>query len=1122
MARELEHRSIEELEQLFTAQGHDEAFRFQLLEELSFRATPAARALRGRAMSDMGARHAPAPALAPARSADVRMRPPGTPNLPPPRSRSLSTTLKLDFDPERGVVGRYIRGVRALIAELRESRNRWRYELKQGTRLSSAGNLVFYSFELAEPDGLFDDASVRVELNGATHEGTIAAVREDSIVVALQAELGETVPRAQLSIDSTELLEKLAKQLEGITDTSPDFRKPLADAVVGSATMPPVVTPVAYSDPQVPLNESQARARRRVLEQSITFIWGPPGCGKTYTLGEIVRTAFEANLRVLICSNTNKAVDQLLYRVCRTIGEDHLALKQGYIVRLGRIADDKLEKEFASLVSVDEIAARRSAELQAFRIDLIADVAGARGDLDRAEAVYRQFSELDRLDHRNGFLHQSAETSRRNLAALQSALEAVPMQRQQLAKELSRAQGLLRIFARSEHDILADIQAAESRQTSLRGEIASQHQTLSELHESAVALAAERAALIQALGGASREQARDACDSAKEHLKLKENQLGSIEARLKNVESSVVRESRVLGVTGTTAYIKSGDIGASDLVIIDEASMMLLPVVWFVSGLSKDRVIVCGDFRQIPPIVSTDEQAISDAIGLDVFRAAGLDGLNPNDPRMVMLDTQRRMLPAICDLISGSMYSGQLRTASDESFRKEREARPRPRTPFDGTLTLIDTSALGAFEAANASGSRFNLMHALLVRNVAWHLTQEGFAKSAHDLAIVTPYAAQAKLIRRLLESEELKHVQVGTVHAFQGDERNAVVLEIPESDGGLTGLGQFVRGIPPDDIGARLINVAVSRAQNHLIVIANLARLDELLPSHALLRGILWNIEAKGRVVPAAEVLALGPLERDLQGLEGDVPADGLARRIGLFDRHSFEAALAADIGRAEKSVAIFSGFVTPGRVREMGGLLSRKSAERVKVRCITRPPHANGSMGRAASRDALNLLEQAGCTVDCRVAIHEKVVIIDQRIVWHGSLNALSYAYRTDESMTRLVSDGFAELVAASLCKKRLSEKRALEVLADAENPRCQDCNGRSFFMRDRGGALFRCESGCGWSATLDGARLSGGATAAAADEPPTCGLCGAALAIRTSGAGEKFYGCTRYPKCSFTRNL
>jgi superfamily I DNA and/or RNA helicase len=118
-----------------------------------------------------------------------------------------------------------------------------------------------------------------------------------------------------------------------------------------------------------------------------------------------------------------------------------------------------------------------------------------------------------------------------------------------------------------------------------------------------------------------------------------------------------------------------------------------------------------------------------------------------------------------------------------------------PPAPFNNALTIIDTSELWPFESVTAFRSRFNLMHALLARNLAWHLNERGYINGEKKrLGICTPYAAQAKLIQKLLEGEGLDDlITAGTVHRYQGDECNMMVLEIPESHGGAWNVGQFV-----------------------------------------------------------------------------------------------------------------------------------------------------------------------------------------------------------------------------------------------------------------------------------------------------------------------------------------
>ncbi len=548
--------------------------------------------------------------------------------------------------------------------------------------------------------------------------------------------------------------------------------------------------------------------------------------------------------------------------------------------------------------------------------------------------------------------------------------------------------------------------------------------------------------------------------------------------------------------------------------------MVMLPLAWFVAGLSRERVVISGDFRQIPPIIQSEQEAIVQTVGLDAFSA---NQIEVDDQRLVHLSLQYRMDPLICDLISGPMYSHRLTTAAGRDVQDCIVSGVSVPTPFDAVLTVIDTSDLWPFETQTAFFSRFNLMHALLARNLAWHLREHGAISSKLDLGICTPYAAQAKLIQKLTQGELLdNYVQVGTVHRFQGDERRMMLLDIPESYGGAPYPGRLIQGIPQEQEGARLINVAVSRAQCRLFVMANLTYLDKKLPSGSLLRSILFDMQEHGHVVSGVELLALRPIESDLAGLIHQLPFEQITETLGIFDEAAFERAIRHDISMAKESVVIYSGYVTPSRAGQLGDLFRSKILEGVSVRCVTRPPQTNGSIPRELGREALDMLEGIGVTVDCRAKIHQKVCLIDNRIVWQGSLNALSHAGRADETMTRAVDAGYGAALAAHMSKRRMSEGKAAAAIAQAENPRCPVCGSRTIYHEGKHGPYYTCESECGWKGNqrqLDrGADWEATERSSLPKEGPPCPLCGSPTRHRAGRYGP-FYGCTNYPDCKGT---
>lgn len=1038
-----------------------------------------------------------------------RIRPPGTRGLPEAWQRQLSQDLSLSTPADADLPERFIAALNALIAEIKRSGSgQKRYEVEKGQRLESASDDTLYAFSFSDEADLFEDAQVEVQLAGRKVEGSIVSISAGRLVLAIGEDVGPEIDRALLLVDTTALIAALVMKIEQVSKGEITLNRNLADLISGKTV--DVAVPPAFST-KLPdhLDAAKRRAVKKASTSAVTWIWGPPGCGKTTTIGSIVAASFAAGQRVLVCSNTNKAVDQVIYSVCKALTKDHPAMDSGQVLRIGRIADNKLQHEYADYVSVDGIVARRTAELTARRGLIEQEVEL----IDRRSVTVRRalarFSDLDRLT-------AELASARHVLAEDITQAEAFAREQQsglkrkaELSAELAkRRNAFFTLLSRSEQEILKDLNDHESNIRFLQTRVISAQGRVAQAKRALEAAGTAHEAMRTALAGQDRAALARALKEAEDSRADLARELREVDAKIASVRDAIVKDARILGATCTKTYLAIKDIGQVDTVILDEASMVGLPVAWFVAGMAKQRVIISGDFRQIPPIVQSNQQAIVDVVGLDPFAATG----NEANRDLVMLDTQFRMDDAICKLIAGPMYGGKLRTGDRESDL--RGVAP----PFNQPLTIIDTSDLWPFESQNAFLSRFNLMHALLARNVVHHFGKSGGITSVSSLGICTPYAAQSKIIGKLVAEDRTRgQVLVGTVHSYQGDERDTMLIDIPESHGGAWALGQFVQGLAPDHVGARLINVAVSRAKHRLIVLANLTYLDAKLPSSSLLRSILYEMQETGVVIKGRDVLALRPIDRDLSGLVGQVPFDAISQTLGIFDEAMFERALEQDIKDAKRSVVIFSGYVTPARVGKLGDLLRSKIAEGVAVRCVTRPPQTNGSIPREQGREALDMLEGIGAVVDCRAKIHQKVCLIDGRIVWLGSLNALSHAGLSDETMTRTVNDAWASTIAGHMSKRRVSPEKAAATVTIAENPRCPDCSSRSIYYEGRYGPYFTCEAECGWRLN-ERAMNSPPVDTDLPMEGPACPKCAAKTRLR-SGRNGSFYGCSKYPRCDGT---
>ena len=1046
------------------------------------------------------------------------IRAPGTSGLPEPFGTIYDEEFKLTSAEDADILDKYIEAISVLVRDIKKSgQGQKRYELENGSLVESTLEGFLYSFIFSGDAQLFEDADVSVEVPGSSTEGSIVSIDGNKILLSLKGNIGSFLKKAVIVIDSTALLETLKDRLEKVKAGQLQINRAYSDFVTGLTNDLPVLpdAPINTDFRSPKLNQEQLDAVKKAVSLTVSRIWGPPGCGKTFVLSEIINLFFRSGGRILITSNTNKAVDQVLVKLCEGLGPDSDSLIKGSVLRVGTISDDFLSTKYGHLITLDSIIERKSEILLKRKHELTGFIDSLEVSIKEKRALVVSFDKCEELEKR-------VTTSRDDLDKLQGQLERKYKDLQSLDQELEslkeeregKSQGIIkRLFPRTAEQIESDYKTKnktrDDRFVVYQRDL-SKHETDKSVCDR---LLSELVTLSNSLTGHDLSSIKREIEKVESEKAPYLSELKDIEQSLAQTKTSVFSDAKIVGITCTKSYILAKEIGRFDLIVIDEATMVLTPVLWLLAGFSKGRVVISGDPSQLPSIVSSKKKALLDLFSKEVIK------VEPAEHR-TDLHEQFRMHPDICSLISKEMYGGRLISSPVTQ-------RDSPRF-FNSQITVIDTSELWPFESTNAFFSRFNLMHALLVRNFCWDLQRRSFFSSDVEkiFGVTTPYSAQAKIISKLLSAESLLgRVSCGTVHRFQGDEYNSILIDIPESFGGSFGVGQLIQGSAPDSIGAKLLNVAVSRAQKNLVFLANLTYLDKKLPSLSFLRFLLYQAQTTGSVVKAKEILALRPIEKDLDGLIGRVNLDLNATTFGLFDQHTFDPAFLSDVAAAKSSIVIFSGFVTPQRVSFLGETLRRKISEGVKIRCVTRPPKYNGSISPEDGKSALDLLESGcGCVVDLRNRIHQKVVIIDSRIVWHGSLNILSSSNSSDESMTRIVNEDLAKVLAAQMSKKRGSSEILAANIAEAENPRCEIDGCRTIYAEGRFGPYFYSETTGSdnkphWSSGLNNLNKSPRTQSEAQSDlsktGPACPKCNSSTILR-SGRFGFFYSCPKYPSC------
>lgn len=91
------------------------------------------------------------------------------------------------------------------------------------------------------------------------------------------------------------------------------------------------------------------------------------------------------------------------------------------------------------------------------------------------------------------------------------------------------------------------------------------------------------------------------------------------------------------------------------------------------------------------------------------------------------------------------------------------------------------------------------------------------------SIGVITPFVNQKDAIEKRLKEEKLDHVVCGTVHAFQGDEKDIVLFSTAVTDETRAGTYEWLKN------NRELINVATSRARDKLIILSNTKNLERL-----------------------------------------------------------------------------------------------------------------------------------------------------------------------------------------------------------------------------------------------------------------------------------------------------
>ncbi|MBY0597478.1 AAA domain-containing protein [Bacillus bingmayongensis] len=566
-----------------------------------------------------------------------------------------------------------------------------------------------YVFQLISEVSLPDGTPIRIEFDGEEATGEVLSVHGLEIELKLNDYIQGEIREATLYSEPWQLLEQLQERLKEIRKDK-QKRQRVRRLLDGKST------PKHMEKMKNPKNELAYRS----FYNRATYVWGPPGTGKSYNLSRIISAHYQKGKSVLVLAHSNAAVDVLMSEVTKQI-EKKGKWTPGEIVRYGFSQHEHIRNHETLLAS-----------------RLVETTNGSWGE----EKLYL---EEMRQDLRQKILSYKATSS------------------------------------------------DKKRMQEIEGDLRKQR------------------------------------------------------AKIKEVEREYIENAQVIGATLSKCAIDSLIYERTfDLIVVDEVSMAYVPQIALAASLGK-RIVVCGDFLQLPPIAMANHELVRKWLGEDMFYHAGIvQSVNSYEthPNLFMLQEQRRMHADISKFTNSFIYKNRVFDHPSVSARKDLSKLQ----PFANEATaLFDTSLMGAYSLKDAaSGSRFNMMSGL----IAMQMILIGLLDGVQSIGVVTPYRAQSRFlstcIREILQKTKYRNTPIlaATVHKFQGSERDMMIFDTVDS------YPQERPGVLFfDHKNHRLVNVAVTRARGKFIQLSDCQYMRKNLSRKQALSHLTAHLERHGNV---------------------------------------------------------------------------------------------------------------------------------------------------------------------------------------------------------------------------------------------------------------------------------
>lgn len=510
-------------------------------------------------------------------------------------------------------------------------------------------------------------------------------------------------------------------------------------------------------------NLDQLLAIYNAMKYPLAYVQGPPGTGKTSTIINTITTAFFSGRSVLLASYNNHPIDSVFDELCRLqSGRGRIPFP---VVRLGNYekTEEALEYIRRLYLEVKDIPIKEDTLSRSWRME-----EGKRKELT---ALLRRYEECLELKDRREAMEKLEDTMSTHF------------------------------------HFYADIHDRQMRQLEKR-----QQQVGEPSLEAAKKLLPEDGRYLLNYFYFASARCIKRLDQ-EENAELKgivfseeEGRAAALNKYLSDPEN-MRRFLKIFPVVLTTC-ISAHRLGKPepyfDMVIMDEASQCNLAVS-LIPVLRGNSLMLVGDPQQLNPVITLDPQT----------------------------NAQLRKMYGVTDeydYIENSIYKTFLASdsVSDETllshhYRCHRKIIGFNNKKYYNNRLKIDSQIRSGqpLTYVELGESRSHLKNASPAE-AEW-IAEYAAANPEKRIGIITPFVNQKECIAQLLKDKKLENAVCGTVHSFQGDEKDVILFSLAITAQTGVGTYEWLKN------NKELINVATSRAREQLVVLGDTENVERL-----------------------------------------------------------------------------------------------------------------------------------------------------------------------------------------------------------------------------------------------------------------------------------------------------